>query len=139
MEREPHFLDEYVKELQESGDYVSDEIVGSIWFNPAGDCAMFLSVNEGVIAERIDEYLTIYQSANDDRTIGFQIKGVLGLLAEFGYDAAQIDAVIDENDEVSKVTLNMLLLKSYESRPITVSRRKAYAEAMTSLPTLANV
>ena len=47
------------------------------WYNPYGDCLVYKMANEAAIADRIDELLTVYRSAEDNRPIGFQIKGVL--------------------------------------------------------------
>jgi hypothetical protein len=130
MDREPHFLDDYVEELKASGKIPSEEKAGTVWYNPYGDCFMFLSVNEGVISDRIDEYLTIYRSAIDSRAIGFQLKGINALLEEFDIDIARVRAEI-ERDEVKTVTLSLILLKSYGRFAPTQRRVMGYAEAVT--------
>ena len=135
MEREPHFLDAHVEQLKQSGEYVSDDALHKFWYNAPGDCVVFLTANEGVVADRVDEYLTLYRSAVDSRAIGFQLKGIKGIMQEFDYDMAQAMTEI-ENDEISAVTLNFAFLMSYERKPMTMSRRKGYAEAMTSFPNL---
>lgn len=133
MDREPHFLDDFVQELKDAGEYGSDDKLGMPWYNPHGDCVMFLSANEGVVADRIDEYLTIYRSGVDNRAIGFQIKDVKGLMVEFNYDSASVMAEL-EHDEVRSVTLSLMLLQSLESGAKSHRRVMAYAEAMTKLP-----
>ena len=50
------------------------------WYNPYGDCLVYKMANEAAIADRIDELLTVYRSAEDNRPIGFQIKGVLATI-----------------------------------------------------------
>lgn len=135
MEREPHFLDEHVAGLKHSGEYASDDGLDKIWYNPHGDCVVFLTANEGVVADRVDEYLTLYRSANDDRVIGFQLKGIRAMMQEFDYNLAQASAEI-ENNGISAVTLSFAFLLSYERERITLSRRRGYAQAMTSFPNL---
>ena len=72
MERKPHFLDNHIEELVRSGEYVSDDSLHRFWYNAAGDCIVFLTANEGVVADRVDEYLTLYRSAVDNRVVGPQ-------------------------------------------------------------------
>jgi hypothetical protein len=85
--------------------------------------------DEAVVARRIDEWLTVYNSAVDDRPIGFQIKGVHAIVTKFGLDGL---AVSWESDGavVKGVSVAMLLLAAYEQGPRTMLRRKAYAVAM---------
>jgi len=81
MERKPHFLDEFVDELREKGELQSEAKLGTLWYNREGDCVMLLATNEGVVADRIDQYLTLYRSAvENDRVIGIQLKGIRGLM-----------------------------------------------------------
>jgi len=56
------------------------------WYNAYGDCIVYQMVNEAVVGERIDEVLTIYRSAVDNRPIGYQIKGVAAIVRRFGFD-----------------------------------------------------
>ena len=60
------------------------------WYNPYGDCVVYKMANEAAVADRIDELLTIYRSVEDDRAIGFQIKGVLAIIKKFGYSGLRI-------------------------------------------------
>jgi hypothetical protein len=53
------------------------------WYNPDGDCIVFKMVDEAVVADRIDEVLTVYNSAVDNRPIGFQIKGVIAVVRRY--------------------------------------------------------
>ncbi|MBI1320578.1 MAG: hypothetical protein GC168_16770 [Candidatus Hydrogenedens sp.] len=133
MDREPHFLDAYVEELKQEPDWESTDRIGAPWYNAHGDCVMFITVNEGVVADRIDEYLTLYRSALDNRAIGFQLKGIHALLNEFGYDVARIRTALDQ-DEVAAVELSMMLFSSYTKRPETQKRKLGYAEAACQLP-----
>ncbi len=86
-------------------------------------------VDEASVADRIDELLTIYRSAIDNRPIGFQIKGVAAIIRTFGLAGLAIDSHADV-ESIKSVSITALLLAAYEHRPFTVSRRLGYAEAM---------
>ena len=45
------------------------------WYNPHGDCISYKMADEAVVADRVDELLTVYNSAVDNRSIGFQLSG----------------------------------------------------------------
>jgi hypothetical protein len=103
------------------------------WYNPDGDCIVYKMANEAAVAERIDELLTIYRSAEDERAIGFQIKGVDAIVRKFGLAGF---AVASQRDAASMkgVSITALLLAAYEDRPATVGRRMGYAAAMEFCP-----
>lgn len=99
------------------------------WYNPAGDCVTYKMANEAIVADRVDEWLTVYNSALDNRPIGFQIKGVHGIISRFGLDGLAVSWETDAQG-VKSISVAMLLLAAYEQGPRTMSRRKAYAGAM---------
>ena len=99
------------------------------WFNPDGDCLVYKMANEASIADRIDELLTIYRSAQDNRPIGFQIKGVGAIIGKFGIAGLAISSQSDAAS-MRSVSIAALLLAAYEDRPFTLGRRIGYAEAM---------
>lgn len=118
---ESHFLTEYVD--GESG------FQPEPWYNRDGDCVIYQAANEAVVADRIDDILTIYRSANDHRPVGFQIKDVKVLVSNFGLEGLQW---VESGNPCSLVSVAILLLAAYETGPQTVARRKAYAGAMES-------
>lgn len=120
---ETHFL-----EGEMSG---SPEFRAEPWYNPHGDCIVFQLADEAFVAERIDELLTVYNSVIDNRTIGFQIKGVRAIIRKFGLDGLAV-ASQAHSGEVKTVSIAALLLAAYEQGPRTVGRRKAYAAVMES-------
>ena len=63
---EKHFLSEFVKG--------EERLSPEPWYNPDGDCVVYQMVNEAIVADRIDEILTIYRSAITERPIGYQIR-----------------------------------------------------------------
>lgn len=101
------------------------------WYNPHGDCIVCQLADEAVVAERVDELLTLYRSAIDNRVIGYQIKGVLALIREFGLDGLAVECTADkEAGEVRYISIAALLLAAYDQGPRTVSRRSAYARGL---------
>lgn len=101
------------------------------WYNAEGDCIIYQVADEAVVAERIDEILTIYRSALTDKPIGYQIKGVVALARRFGWEGVRVQCKID-GEEIVEVSLSALLLAAYEQGPKTIGRRKAYADAFES-------
>jgi len=99
------------------------------WYNPHGDCLVYKMADEAVVAERIDHLLTIYRSAEDDRPIGFQIKGIDAIIRKFGLSGVEVASEAD-GQIVRSVSITALLLAAYEESPATLSRRFGYAAAM---------
>jgi len=109
------------------------------WYNPEGDCVVCqLETNTAIVAERVDELLTIYRSVETNDAVGFQIKGVHAIAAKFGWDAIAIEAQAT-GAEIKSVSIAALVLAAYEGGPTTISRRHGYAEAMGSCPSACEV
>jgi hypothetical protein len=108
------------------------------WYNPDGDCIVYKMADEAFVANRVDELLTIYDSAIDGRPIGFQIKGVKAIISKFGVDGLAVSSEANPQ-HVKSISVAMLLLAAYEGGPQTIGRREAYASAMCpvekSIPT----
>jgi hypothetical protein len=122
---EKHFLSNFV-----SG---KSQFVAKPWYNPHGDCIIYRTVDEEVIAERIDEILTIYHSAISEKPIGFQIKGVGAIVRRLGLAGVEVEC--EERDkEIMHVSLIAILLAAYESGPKTIGRRMAYTGAFEFSP-----
>ncbi len=118
---EKHFLSDVVKG--------EPEFRQEAWYNPYGDCLIYQTANEAVVADRIDGVLTVYRSAVNNRPIGFQIKGVRAIVKEFDAKGISIRAE-GLGDEIRKISVTLLLLAAYEQGPLTPERRQAYAEIM---------
>ena len=121
---EDHFLKDFVTDA-------TREKPGTPWYSRTGDCIIYQVADEAVVAERIDEVLTIYRSAIDNRPIGCQIKGVGAILKKFGLAGIGVE-LADDGKELTEVSIFAWLLAAYESGPKTISRRLAYAEAFGS-------
>ena len=101
------------------------------WYNPHGDCLVYKMANEAAVADRIDELLTVYRSTEDNRPIGFQIKGVLAIIRKLGVDGLAVAS--EANSEcVRSISIVALLLAAYEERTPTLNRRIGYTAAMES-------
>ena len=101
------------------------------WYNPEGDCIIYQASDEAVIAERVDDLLTIYRSFNTGKAIGYQIKGVMAIIQIFGLDGVLVDCE-EQNQELRRISLFALLLAAYERGPKTIGRRRGYAGAFES-------
>jgi hypothetical protein len=122
---EEHFLKDFV-----SGE---SEFSPEPWYNPFGDCIIYRTVDEEVVAERIDEILTIYNSAVTDKPIGFQLKGIGAIVKKFGLAGVEVEC--EECDkEIMHVSLSAILLAAYESGPKTIGRRQAYTGVFDASP-----
>jgi len=120
---EEHFLKDFVTDVTREPPRP--------WYNGPGDCIIFQTTDEAVVAERIDEILTIYRSVETNIPVGYQIKGVRALAEKFGWDGVRVDCKKD-GDELMEVSLSALLLSAYEQGPKTISRRRGYASAFDS-------
>lgn len=120
---EEHFLKESVKGVQRRAP--------EPWYNVDGDCIVYQLADEAIVAERVDEILTIYNSAITGKAIGYQIKGVGALAAKFGLEGIFI-AFKQDGEEIYEISLVALLLAAYEDGPKTIRRRKAYTGAFES-------
>ena len=138
-----HFLDDYVKDIDKSSIPKNRE-VGKPWYNAHGDCIIYLGVNEETIADRVDEFLTLYRCRETDRVVGFQIKGVLGLIGEFGLSSVSVSATLEDSAVTSismkkesgaplMFSLTELLLAAFGKQyPPTIRTREGYCEALES-------
>lgn len=108
-----HFLDEFVQTLGSNQDvYGGAGLLNQPWYNKHGDCVEFRACGEAYYAERVDGFLTIYRDIEDDRPVGFQVKGVLTLLQTFPFERLTIEAEVSE-DRLTKISLDQLLLLAF--------------------------
>src|SRR5947207_13890296 len=103
---EEHFLKDFVKgEARERPEP---------WYNPDGDCIIYQVADEAIVAERIDEVLTIYNSAVSGKAIGYEIKVVAALTRKLGWEGIRVEFKEDD-EELKELSLSALLLVAYES------------------------
>lgn len=82
--------------------------VPEVWYNAIGDCVEFCAEDVAVVADRIDDVITIYRSAVDERPIGFQIKGVLALLRLLDASMMRVEHQ-QAGSTVTRVSVDVLL------------------------------
>ncbi|HUW30135.1 MAG TPA: hypothetical protein VM223_00825 [Planctomycetota bacterium] len=59
-------------------------------YNEFGDCIDYRTSGETAYRDRLNSLITLYRSMEDDRVIGFQIKGVTALLRRLGCNVLKI-------------------------------------------------
>ena len=100
------------------------------WYNDEGDCVEFQTENEAIIAERIDDYLTLFRSLNHrEEVLGFKIKGVKSLTNMLAGDIGV--SASGAGKRVLSVTI--LLMKAMGEEKGTIKRITGYAEAIKPL------
>ncbi len=120
---EEHFLKDFV-----SG---PSGVPPEPWYNPHGDCIIYQTTNEAIVADRIDEVLTIYRSFETSKAVGYQIKDVGAIIKLFGWEGICVECR-ETDHEILQISLYALLLAAYEKGPKTIGRRKAYADVLQS-------
>lgn len=111
--------------------FLADEMTGERgfkaepWYNKYGDCVVFKSEDVGVVAERIDDILTLYYSIEGRRPVGFQLKGVKHLMQRHGCNTVAVTGAATENE----IKISLLLMIAYDAGPRNIQRRLGYANA----------
>lgn len=116
--------------LKNSPDLNSKRDVLEPWYNEYGDCIEFQTVNEAIVADRIDDFLTIFRSAKSNEPIGFQLKDIKALAQKYHYDKLKVEIAIKGNKILS---LTALLISALAERPSTIKRRNSYSEAIRNI------
>lgn len=101
--------------------FLSDFIAGQTrqspepWYNSDGDCIIYQMCDEAVVAERVDEVLTIYNSAISGKAIGYQIKGVAALARAFGWEGILVEFQHDNGElkEPPRISLTIRLWRIF--------------------------
>ena len=66
-----HFLEDFVKAIDPKAKFGSHKDVQEPWYNTEGDCIEYQTVNDAIVGDRVDEYLTIYRSVKTNEANGF--------------------------------------------------------------------
>ena len=128
---EKHFLDDFIRKIDPDAKKGSHEDVREIWYNSYGDCIEFLTTNEAVVTDRIDDYLTIYRSAKSDEPIGFKMKDIHALIRKYGYDVIAVGAAVTDN---KLICVTALLLSAFKDLTPTINRTRGYTTALKVIP-----
>jgi hypothetical protein len=99
------------------------------WYNATGDCIEYHTVNEAVVADRIDEKLTIYRSVITNKPIGFKIKDVRAIVQKCGYDGLAV-ASLEQDKTLVFVSVAAIVLAAYEEGAPSIKRRLAYSSVL---------
>jgi hypothetical protein len=118
---EKHFLEDQVQG--------EPEFKAEPWYNRYGDCIVYQIADEAVVADRVDEVLTIYRSALDNRPIGFQMKGVGAIVKAFNLQGLAVCSSTDTQGS-RLISVATLLLAAYDKSPRTAECFLAYASAI---------
>jgi len=126
-----HFLEDFIKKLDPSAQKGSHKDVIEICYNGHGDCIEFQATQEAVVTDRVDDYLTIYRSAESDEPVGFKMKDVHALIKKYGYDTIAVQAAVAGKKLVS---VTALLLSAFGELAPSINRRQGYTAALNVVP-----
>lgn len=126
------FLKEFVSRIAKENLDVHQNME-HIWYNVTGDCIQFQTDKEvAIVAERIDVYLTIYRSAEDEKPIGFQLKDIKALIDKYKYAGIFVKTTV--NSEANTIiSVKALLINALTESSPSINRRTAYTEAIKAL------
>ena len=124
-------LKDYLQNNSLQGSETSCEDIPKPWYNLYGDCIEYQTEQVAIVADRVDNYLTIYRSGETDNAIGFQLKDVKALMKK--YDASGLHVVCEFKDE-KIVSVISLLMTAFEAEfPLSIKKRSGYIEAIKNL------
>ena len=103
-----------------------------IWYNQDGDCVQFQTMHVGVLRERIDDYLTVYRSAEDNEPIGFQLKDVHALINKYELEGVAVQAGYSIKDN-KLISVAVLMLKAFAKMQPSINRVAGYGDAFRTL------
>lgn len=127
---EKGFLNDWIKEAGITGPIGSHK--NTVWYNKEGDCLQFQAEQVAVIGDRIDEFLTVYLSAENNDIIGFQLKDVKELIKKYGLAGLAVDASV-ARDKIS-ISVFTLLLRAFGLTSKTIKEEKAYSNVIHAVP-----
>lgn len=101
-----------------------------LWYNSYGDCIEYQTEQVAIVADRIDNYLTIYRSAESNKAIGFQLKDIKALMKK-----CRSDVHLEwTTKKKTLVSVSALLLAALEEElPLSIKKRSGYLEAIRNL------
>lgn len=121
-----------LKQDIEGKDFGSRQDDLQLWYNEEGDCIQFKTMHVATIRKRIDEYLTLYISIEDNKPIGFQLKDIHALINEHKMDSIIVQADYSSSDK-KLVSISMLIFEAFVKMPRTINRTSGYAEAFRTI------
>ncbi|MCP4268090.1 MAG: hypothetical protein GY777_21380 [Candidatus Brocadiaceae bacterium] len=123
--------DEFIKQLEndiESPEFGSKRDDFLMWYNKEGDSIHFKTMDVDIIRKRIDEFLTLYISIEEQKPVGFQLKDIHALTSAHDIDL-MVEAGATTKDK-RLVSINTLIFKAFAKRPPNISRFSGYTDAV---------
>ncbi len=123
--------DEFTKQLEKdikSPEFGSKQDDHLMWYNKEGDCIHFKTMDVDIIGKRIDEFLTLYISIEEQKPVGFQLKDIHALTSAHDIDI-MVQADVTTKDK-RLISINMLILKAFAKKPANISRFSGYTDAV---------
>lgn len=123
--------DEFTKQLEKdikSPEFGSMQDDHLMWYNKEGDCIHFKTMDVDIIGKRIDEFLTLYISIEENKPVGFQLKDIHALTSLLDVDL-MVEADVTTKDK-RLISINMLILKAFDKKPANISRFSGYTDAI---------
>lgn len=133
---EEKFITQLKQDL-ERVDFGSKQNDIQLWYNEEGDCIQFVTMQDvATIGKRIDEYLTLYVSMEDEKPIGFQLKDVHALIREHGIGGVvEVQAGYTPADKrLVSITATTLILIALNKRTDSKNRIYGYERALRTVP-----
>ena len=128
---EEHFLNDFIGQFGKDAKLGSHKDQTHLWYNQDGDCIQFQTTDVAIVADRIDEYLTIYRSAENNEPVGFQLKDIKALIKKYGLAGISVEATVRDNKLIS---VTALLLRAFGALTPSINRNEGYATAFRALP-----
>lgn len=101
------------------------------WYNQLGDCVEYQTVDEAIIADGVDGFLTAYRSGVDRRLIGFQLHQVRSLLSYYGFRLEPHSLYVEKDLPLAVLVLFAFQLSTSDSVvSVQADRAIAYAAIM---------
>jgi hypothetical protein len=121
-----------LKEDIEDKDFGSKQEDLQLWYNEEGDCIQFKTMHVATIGERIDDFLTLYKSVEDNKPIGFQLKDIHALISKYDIDLIAVQAGYTPSDK-RLVSISTLLFNAFTEMNDSINRRAGYSEAFRTI------
>lgn len=127
--------DTFLKQLKqdiEGSEFGSKQDELQLWYNQEGDCIQFITMHVATVGKRIDDFLTLYISVEDDKPIGFQLKDIHALINKNNVDLISVHADYTSSDK-RLVSIEALMFKAFAKIPETINRISGYSEAFRTI------
>lgn len=118
-----------IESASQKKDFGSKRNEPKFFYNEEGDCLQFQLMDMAITRDRIDDYLTVYRSYNDNKPVGFQIKDVRALINKHDLEAFSISATV-KNEEITMIALRLILKALIKNDASPINRIAGYSDAL---------